>query len=299
MTKLNSMVNAAISLLLAGALPLLAENKPPAIDHSPVKIAVRGQNIVVRARITDEAGPVKEATLFVAVSRDAAPFRIAMHDTGSGIYAATISTDLLTGLDRVQYYIDAVDAEALTTETPWSTVELKSPEPGKTTAFEGAGPAPEPQQSRWVKPALIAGGVLAVGGVALALSSGGGGGGGDDNSPPGDTTNSAAGTYSGSHTTCFQPPNAASTCASGPVTFTIDANGGVSTDTLAPGQHLTGQLSGGNFLLTTPVQTAERTGEIQYVGTVIDTRIVGRVQGTATTAAGTGTYSGTFSAVKQ
>jgi hypothetical protein len=242
---------------------------------------------------------VKEATLFVAVSRDAAPFRVAMRDTGSGIYAATISADLLTGLDRAQYYIDAVDTETVTTETPWTTVELKSPEPGQTVPFAGAGPAPEAKQAGWVKPALIAGGVLAVGGAALALSSGGGGGGDSDPPDSGNAATNTAGTYSGSQTTCFQPPAASSTCASGPVTFTIDSNGGVATETLYPGQRLTGQLSGANFLLTAAVNTANRTGEIQYVGTLIGTRIVGSVEGTATTADGIGTYSGTFSAVKR
>ena len=83
------------------------------------------------------------------------------------------------------------------------------------------------------------------------------------------------------------------------MTITIDSSGGVSTDTLYPGQRLTGRLSGGNFLLTATDQTAGRTGEIQFVGTLIDTRIVGSIQGSATTAAGTGTYSGTFNAVKR
>lgn len=296
MMKLYFMLTASIGVLLGAVSPILAANKAPVIDHSPVSVAVRGQNIVIRAKITDDSGPVKEATLFVAVSRDAAPFRVVMHDTGSDIYAATVATDLLTGLDRVQYYIDAVDAEALTTETPWSTVEIKSPEPGKTVPFEGAGSEPESKRPGWVKPALIAGGVLAVGGVALALSSGGGGGGGSSSDT---NTTSSAGTYSGSQTTCFQPPDSSSTCSSGPITFTVDSDGGVSTDTLYPGQHLTARISGGNFLMTVAVKTADRTGEIQYVGTLIDTRIVGSVQGSATTASGNGNYSGTFNAVKR
>ncbi len=281
---------------LAAAVAAPAENKPPVIDHSPVKIGVRGQNIVVRAKITDDSGPVREATLFVAVSRDAAPFRVTMQDTGGGMYAGVISSDLLAGLDRVQYYIDAVDTQAMTTETPWSTVEIKSPEPGKTTPIDGGAPAQETKRPKWVKPALIAGGVLAVGGTALALSGGGGGGGGASSD---NTATNTAGTYSGTQTTCFQPPGASASCSSGPVSISIDANGIVTSTTLYPGQSLQGRLSGGSFVLVAAVQESDRTGQIEYVGTLIDTRIVGSIQGSATTAAGSGTYSGTFSAVRR
>lgn len=288
----------AAAAALATASASRAENKAPVIDHSPVKIAVRGQNVVVRARITDDAGPVKEATLFVAVSRDAAPIRIAMQDTGGGIYAGTLSSELLGGLDRLQYYIDAVDSDAMTTETPWVTLEIKSPEPGKTTPLAGTAPPASPESKRpaWVKPALIAGGVLVAGGAALALSGGGGGGG--SSSGGGSATNSA-GTYSGSQTTCFQPPSASTTCASGSFTIAIDANGNVSSDSLYPGQQMTGHLSGANFVLVANVQQQDRNGQVQYVGTVVDTRIVGSIQGSAQTSAGDGTYSGTFSAVKR
>lgn len=291
-------VQCGLVALWLGAAPLQASNKPPVIDHAPVKVAVKGQNVVIRATITDDAGPVREATLFVAVSRDAAPFRITMTRSGDSLYTGTISAGVLNNLDQVQYYIDAVDSNALTTETPWYTLAIKSPEPGKSVAAEGSAAPEQAKRPSWVKPALIAGGVLAAGGVALALSGGGGGGGGD-NSTGTNKTSSSAGTYTGSATTCFQPPSASSTCASGAITITIDANGHVVSDSLYSGQSLSGSLSGSSFVLTATVQTGDRSGQIDYIGTVVDTRIVGSIQGTATTAGGSGTYSGTFTAVKR
>lgn len=282
--------------LIGFGLVVEAEHTPPVIDHSPIGVAVKGQNVIVRAAIRDDAGPIKESTLFVAVSRDAAPFRINMTHGGSNLYTGTISSDLIGSLNRIQYYIDAVDSEGLTTETPWYTIDVKSPEPGKTVPLDG-GPPPVEQQKRpaWVKPALIAGGVLVAGGAVVALSGGGGGGGGS-----GSTTNSSvAGTYTGSATTCFQPPSANSTCSSGSITITVDAGGNVTSDTLYPGQSLQGRLSGMNFVLGATVQTADRTGQIDYIGTIVDNKIVGSIQGAARTTGGDGTYSGTFTAVKR
>ncbi len=291
----------ALAVLTTTALSLFAGTQPPVIDHSPVKVAPRGQNVVVRATITAAGGPIKEATLFVSVSRDAAPFRVTMHDSGAGVYTGTISADLLGTLDRFQYYIDAVDAQALTAETPWYTVEVKSAEAGKTSPADGATPESEPKHTGWVKPTLIVGGVLAVGGVALALSGGGGGGGSSTNSsPPGNAATNSAGIYSGSQTTCFQPSGGSSSCSSGAITITIDTAGTVTSDTLYPGQHLQGNLSGNNFVLVATVQQGGLTGQIQYVGTLIGTRIVGSITGSAKAADGTtGVYSGSFSAVKQ
>ena len=290
-----------LAVLMTTALTLIAATKPPVIDHSPVKVAPRGQNIVVRATITGDGGPIKEATLFVAVSRDAAPFRVTMHDTGAGVYTGTISADLLGTLERFQYYIDAVDARALTTETPWYTVEVKSAAAGKTDPADGTAPESETKHASWVKPALVVGGVLIAGGVALALSSGGGGGSSSTNSTStGNTATNSAGTYSGSQTTCYQPSGGSSTCSSGTITVTIDAAGTVTSDTLFSGQHLQGTLSGNNFVLVATVQQGGLTGQVQYVGTLVDTRIVGSITGSAKAADGTsGVYSGSFSAIRQ
>lgn len=82
------------------------------------------------------------------------------------------------------------------------------------------------------------------------------------------------------------------------MTIQIDENNTVSSDTLYEGNHMEGKLSGVNFLLVTSVAETNGTGDIQYLGTVINKRIAGSIQGTLTTGTGTGTYSGNFSAVK-
>jgi hypothetical protein len=293
--------------LISGIVTGLAFAGPaarPVIEHSPIGVGVRGQSIVLRAHVTNETGSVRQTTLFYAVSRDAAPYKTTMNDSGAGWFTATIPGDLTSGLKQILYYMEARDAADATTETPWYTIELKSSQsPSATPAPVIAGPPgpstateqPKDGKSSWRKPALIAGGVLLAGGAALALSSGGGGGGGG--TADGSVTN-AAGTYNGTVTTCFQPPGGSSACSTRALSIVIDANGTVTSDSLREGSHLEGSLSGSNFLLVVPVAEGNLTGEIQYLGTVVNNRIAGSIQGTATSPAGTGTYSGNFSAVK-
>ncbi|MEI8140375.1 MAG: hypothetical protein WCI03_10965, partial [bacterium] len=125
----------------------------------------------------------------------------------------------------------------------------------------------------------------------------GGGGGGGSSTTDGTITN-AAGTYNGTVTICVQPPGSGSTCSSHAMTILIDGNSLVSSDTLYEGKHLEGRLSGANFLLVSSVTTTNGTGDIQFLGTVVNNRIAGSIQGTLTTYTGTGTYSGNFNAIK-
>ena len=62
---------------------------------------------------------------------------------------------------------------------------------------------------------------------------------------------------------------------------------------------MSARLSGVNFVLSAPVVERNLNGEIRYVGTVVDTRIVGTVEGSATTPSNTVRYSGAFNATKQ
>lgn len=278
------------SLFVAGR-SFSATPEPLRIEHSPVTLAVKGQEVLFRTQIKPGAKPVKAVTLFYAVSRDAAPYKVVMQNSGIGWYTGTISAQVTAGLSQILYYIEARDTSDATTETPWHTIVVNNP----GTALPGQ-PAPALQQRSWTKPALIAGGVILAGGAALALSSGGGGG--DGSSTPDVTTNNTAGTYGGTVTLCVQPPGSSSSCSSRAMSFAIDANNTVSSDTLAEGQRLEGKLSGANFLLVSSVSTTNGTGEIQYLGTVVNNRISGSIQGTLTTPTGTGTYSGNFSASK-
>jgi hypothetical protein len=230
-----------------------------------------------------------------------------MDSTGAGSFTGTIPGNLTAGLNTLLYYIEARDAADATAETPWYTIELKSslaapvapaPAPVVTVPAPSAGGTNDQKdgKSSWTKPALIVGGLLLVGGAVAALSQGGGGGDGDGSS--GGSTSNSTQTYTGNATLCFQPPDASSSCSTHPITIAVDQAGNVSTDTLHEGTHLEGKLSGANFLLVASVQETNRTGEVQYLGTLVNDRIAGSIQGSATTPAGTGTYSGNFSAVK-
>jgi hypothetical protein len=157
----------------------LAQNQAPVIDHSAIKVAVRGQNILFRAKVIDDAKAIDSVTLFYAVSRDAAPYKVAMTPAGAGIYMGTVSADLTAGLQQLLYYIEAKDSLGATAETPWYPVEIKSGVPSATSTPSAKNASPPEKESSWKKPALIAGGALAAGGAALAIMGGGGGSGGD------------------------------------------------------------------------------------------------------------------------
>lgn len=295
---MTSLRLSGLLLLAAVLLPTLAQaqNTPPVIDHAPVKVAVRGQNLLFRAKVTDDSKSVDSVTLFYAVSRDAAPYKVAMNTAGAGVFTGIVSAELTSGLQQLLYYIEAKDSLGAVTETPWHTVEIKAgttaPTPAPTVKTAPASPEKE---SSWKKPALIAGGALAAGGVALAVMGGGGGG---DSGGGGNSSTNTAGSYSGNASVYFQPAGGIPSGSTYPITITISSKGLVSSDTLLEGTHLEGQLSGANFLLTAPVSEPDRTGEIQFLGVVINNRIAGTVQGSATTSAGSGSYSGTFGAAR-
>jgi len=289
-----------------------ADSGPLSILHAPVKVALNGQSISVRARVSGGAPPLRSVALLWAPSRDAAPYRISMQDTGTGIFAATIPETLFAGLDELYYYLEAVDADDAVAETAWYTVKIRSlaprrPAPASPAARQSrparGRPAPaavnEGEPRQWVKPALIGGGILAAGAATYALTqdSGGGSGSRNDENPP---TSDAEGTYLGNVTLCFQPQGSNITCNASAITFAIDANGLVTTDDLGQGETLGAQLSGSSFVFAVPDERAGFTGEIQYVGTVIDNRIVGTVQGSATDPeSNLATYSGTFTASRR
>lgn len=283
-------------LALLATLPLCAQTTAPDINHSAVMVALRNQNILFRAKVTPSSKPIESVTLRYAVSRDAAPFKVPMTSAGGGIYTGTVSAEMTSGLQQLLYYIEARDTQGAVAETPWYTVEIKAgtPTPDNAATTAGAAPSSTKGQSSWKKPALIAGGALAVGGAALAIMAGGGGGG--DSGGGGGVTTNAAGTYTGTASVFFQPPSGSPSGSTYAISITITANGTVVSDTLYENTHLEGQMSGSSFTLTAAVNQGRRIGEIQFSGVVVDRRITGTVQGTATTPDGPGTYSGGFSA---
>lgn len=281
----------------------LAGNQPPVIKHSPVTKALQAQGIVVRATVKDDADQIRSVTLYYSLTKDMAPYKIDMQDSGSGLFTGTISPELLSGLNRAYYYVEAKDQVGTISETPWYTVDISAGGEKPTAPVNGGDGEDEP--SSWVKPTLIGVGVVAAGGLAVALSNSGGGD--DDDGTPapdpdpgtGSETNEFAGTYSGTATTCFAPPGEASTCSLSPISIAVSEDGVATSDTLIMGERLTSSLSGNDFLFVGTISESNMTGQIEFLGTIVNDRITGTIQGSATSTNGTGTYSGNFSAVRQ
>jgi len=259
----------------------------PAIKHTPVKVAVPAQAISLRAVVMTKGPELKSVNLYYTPSSDVAPFKVPMHDAGGGAYIGTIDAVLLTGLDKITYYLEAVDAEGAMAETSWYEVSI-----GGSAAEEGEVPPVEKTRS-WKKPVLIGGGLAAVaGGTALAVAGGSGGGGGAG-------TNATV--YAGSATVGLQVSGAAAEYDTYAIGITVTAAGTVGSDSLRPGHYMEAALTQNDFLLSAPVEEDDgTTGEIQFVGTVLEDRISGSVHGSVTTGDGrSGIYVGNFSATKQ
>lgn len=257
--------------------------RPLHIEHTPVTVGVRGQPLMVRIKVVGPAASPKSATLFYSTSKDAAPYSVQMQPTGAGGYVGTIPGGILSTLDRITYYLAAEDAAGVTAETPWYVVRIQA----------GAAPASADQRPGWVKPALIGGGVaLVAGGVALAVGGGGDGGGGGAPAP--DT----AGVYTGTSTECQTPAGLPPACASHGISIAIGEDGTVRSTDLREGTSMAATLSGASFVMIAPVYAEGPDGEVRYIGTVIDNRVVGTIEGSFGTGTNTVLVSGTFSAVK-
>ncbi len=305
--------------VLAGGLAVSAQAQSMSISHDAIPFGVRGQPLTLKAKVTG-AGEPQAVTLYYALFRDAAPFRVPMKATGLGHYVGTIEASVVTGVDSFSYYIEAQDSNGAIVETPWYNVplrkaETKPPAPAPKTVMPmpapagPAGPAPvipvsavaakappPKEEGSWKKPALIAAGAAVVLGGAYAISQsgggsddGGGGGGGEEPEDP-------QGTYAGSVTTCLTQSNGVSQCESSSMSIVIDVNDVVFSDTLLSGQPLTDDLSGGSFTLSSTFSEGGTNHTVNFEGNVVNNRILGSVSGS--TSAG-GTYSGTFSATKQ
>lgn len=289
------------------------------IAHDAVPFAVRGQPLTLKAKVTGAVEP-DTVTLYYALFRDAAPFRVPMKSTGLGYYVGTIEANVVSGVDSFSYYVEAQDKNGSITETPWYEVPLRQAETKPAAATGGmpmprpAGPAaPAPiiatpverevaddSDGSWKTPALIAGGAAVVLGGAYAISQSdsgggdddGGGGGGNDDEEPADPQ----GTYAGSVNTCLTSTGGVTTCDSGAMSIVVDVNKVVFSETLRPGQQLTGNLSGSSFTLVSTSNAGGTNSTIQFEGNIVGNKILGSVSGSASDG---GVYSGSFSANKQ
>ena len=277
-----------------GLAPLRAESmQGPAIEHTPVTVAVRGQPLTIRARVPEAATQNTPVKLFYTVSKDAAPFESRMQHTGSGVFIGTIPASVLSAADQITYYLASESKGGATRETPWYTIKLRGEGASEVVGAPGERP-------RWVVPALIAGGValLAGGAVAIANSGGGGGDGGDSSGGINDLVKRNAGVYSGTATMSTQEPTGASV-NSYPVNMTLSSDGTLVTPNLSANGAMSTSVSGSSFIFVAPVSGSGRTGEIRYVGTLFEGRIAGTIEGSAELDGdGTAVYSGTFSVVR-
>lgn len=293
------------------------------IAHDAIPFAVRGQPLTLKAKVGGDGEP-EAVTLYYALFRDAAPFRVPMKSTGLGYYVGTIEASVVTGVDAFSYYIEAQDKNGAITETPWYEVPIRKaeskPEPAAASAAalpmpRPAGPAapapviaaPVERKARaengdgsWKTPALIAGGAAVVLGGAYAISEGGGSSGGGeedgDNGGGGEEPVDPQGTYAGNVTTCLTSTGGVTSCDSGAMSIVIDVNKVVFSETIKPGQQLTDNLDNNAFTLVSVVDDAGVTRTINFEGNLVGTKIIGSVSGSASDG---GTYSGSFSANKQ
>jgi len=291
------------TILFAGAQNKTA-HKPPVIKHEPVLTAVREQPISVRAVVTSSSAELKSVSLCFTTSKDAAPSKIAMQDSGAGTYFGSIPSTFLKGVKEVAYYIEALDDQAVASETRWYTVKLQAPQSAGSSSQPTVSPTNQPPSSEggssWKVPAIIAGGTIAVVGGAIALASDGSNSSSTNTTTGSTTTNSTSGTYTGTATKYLLMSGAASpTGSSYAVIISISSAGVVTTDTLEPGSHMQGQLSGSDFQLTAQISATNLTGQIAFFGSVANSRITGTISGSVAATSGTnGIYSGIFSASK-
>ncbi len=304
-------VAVALTAMLVVPAPVRADKGGPIkINHTPVTWAVKGQSLTLKARIAGGVGGIDSVTLYYALFRDAAPFRVIMVSSGMDTYVGTIESGLLSGVEHVSYYIEAQDKEGTIEETPWYDVKFKNPDAapaarGGTATGGKASAAPAQEEgSSALTIGLIAGGAAAIAAGAYFLSDsggsddddgGGGGGGGGGNT----VTN--AGNYAGNSTLCRSAAGGTQ-CETTSATFVIDSSGKIFSDTLSPGRSLTGTLSGNEFSLVADVTGSQEglTGTVVYSGTVVNgSRIIGTITGNYDQFGVPGTFSGTFSATKQ
>lgn len=301
---ISMLVMSAVTLSTLNLARAAENSSSPVITHTPVKWGVKGQPLTLKARVNGGVGGIENVTLYYALFRDAAPFRVTMSTSGMGLYVGTIEAGLLTGVSSISYYIEAQDKEGTLEESPWYDVTFKDPEPGqgkRTGAVTPTGGTASEEESSAMTLGLIAGGAAAIAVGAYVISDsggsddgGGGGGGGSD-------AGEKAGTYNGSATTCLTFPPGSPSCSNSNFQILVDPNGKVVSDTLVPGQQMVGSLSGNTFSLQadTSNEADNFTGTIVFNGSFInDNQIIGSMGGSANLNGTAGSYSGSFNASK-
>lgn len=319
----------ALAALAAGAVLLAgAAAAKPVITHDPVRVAVKGEPLGLRATVRDAGGRVSSVAVFYASSRGMTPFRRDMSTTGAGIWFGSIPGHLIGPGTNLFYYIHADNLEGESADTDWTEVRVIEPgiaaedipsatvvaqqaqraSSGTSGGKAGAAPAapsaaPSDRSKYWIPAAVIIGGAAAVGGgIALANSGGGGGGGGSSHKDGGSVTN---GNYGGSYNVCFETPgtastNAPATCDSGLVNVYVD-NGAVQVVGLWGGEVLGGSVIGSSF-----TAVGEVAGRLEFPpahlivsGDVGGSSCSARVDGYSTDPARPGNFTGSLATTRR
>ncbi len=306
---------AASAVLLSAAATSTAK---PVIAHDPVRTAVKGEPLGLRATVRDAGGRVSSVSVFYASSRGMTPFRRDMSTTGAGIWFGSIPGHLIGPGSNLFYYVHADNMEGESTDTDWVTVRVI--EPGMSAAdmpraqtvaqqsqraASPAAPAPAPAKQPevssdrgkyWIPAALIVGGAAAVGGAIAIASNSGGGGGGDST-----VTNA---NFGGSYSVCFEPSsqNTADigTCDSGPVNIYVK-DGAVQVVGLWGGTVLDGTLSGSSFTAVGEVaaRLAFPAAHLIVSGDVGGSSCSARVDGYSSDPARPGNFTGHLSTTRR
>lgn len=308
---MRSLVTCALALYLiifTGVSARAEKSGDITITHSPASFAIKGQSLTLRAKVTGGSGGIDTVTLYYALFRDAAPFRVAMASSGMDMYVGTIEAGLLSGLASVSYYIEAQDRGGSLQETPWYDVQFRDPEAppaaspaGKSTATSRATSrsAADEEGVSGMTVGLIAGGAVALGAGAYFIADSGGsddnGGGGGTNDVP-----EKAGTYAGNCTVCETIAGAVD-CETRAVTVIVDESGNVFSDSLFPGTAMSSRLSGNSFVLSSTINDpgSSTTGTITFEGNLgTGGKALGTVSGSFDRLGEEGAYSGSFNLSK-
>lgn len=254
--------------LLALALAAAPVCGAPAIVHDPIKVAVKGQPLGVRATVRDATARVEGVSLFYAASRGMTPFRVPLTSSGAGTWYGTIPGHMIGPGTQLFYYVQAENADGESRETEWQTVKVVesgvAPEaiPAASTVAQQAqqqmaGPAaaqppaapPKSGKSKYLLPAaIIVGGAAAVGGALAIASYNSGSSSGEEPNP------AVAGNYGGSYDICFHAaattnnPTPAPVCDAGLVNIYV-TNGTAQIVGLWGAEVLSGPVNGNVFTI--------------------------------------------------
>lgn len=323
---------ALVAAAWLGAGAGTAEGRP-VISHTPVRVAVKGQPLGLRAVVRDAGGKVTGVNVYYAASRGMTPFRLDMNTAGAGIWYGTIPGHLIGPGDELLYYVHAENDEGETAETGWTTVKVvedgvgadqmpragevaqnaqraAAAKAGQAGSGGGAGKAEGKKAAEakeggskryWVPVAIVAGGAAAIGG-GIALASDSGGGGGHSGSGGGSGTTVTNANYGGSYTLAFKPSAEEALPAgdSGLVNVYVK-DGRVQVAGLWGGEVFETAQNGNTFTAVADVGARGTlpAAHLIVTGEMESSRCSGRVDGYSTDPEVPGDFSGTFETTKR